>query len=331
MSTFAIVDAPPKTLLDLPSFNFSLVTCDLNQKAVSEITSSVAGLNKTFSTVLGAEGANPKGAKAITVNVIQATTGDLPKKLEKLGADVGGIGGMLLSGTAYEQISNTGEVRFNRILCNKTSFLMNKNLIQSSGKAIKVVDYDSLGSQIPQSMISHIAVMNNPLNSVPQIFPGNPVPVPWMPLVDTSAKEAFFGLCELVSAAYAAAGGGPAGVVAGIAALCKAGYNMYKNHMDDDDEYQDYFSQDMKNFLYKHLPTGGGSSKPWENGYGGSEMFSNLLKDMLLNHLVDLNDFVKFGLLNPANLVNDKYRVNLENYLGGREVNLRIEIGGIKK
>ena len=60
-------------------------------------------------------------------------------------------------------------------------------------------------------------------------------------------------------------------------------------------------------------------------------MFSNLLKDMLLNHLVDLNDFVKFGLLNPANLVNDKYRVNLENYLGGREVNLRIEIGGIKK
>lgn len=329
MGTFAILNSPPKALASLPSFNFSLVTCNVNPQAVSEIATSMNALNRTFGKMLGT---GVPGSKAIQVNVIQAVTADLPKKLEAIAADNGGIGGMLLNATAYEQILNTGVLRFNRILCSRSAMLKDKTIIQTGGKSLKVVDYDLLGSQISQSMLSHIGVMDNPLNFVPQIFPGNPIPTPWMPCVDTSKKEAFWGLTELAEAAYATAGGGIGGLVAGAVAFCKAGYNMYKNHMDDDDEYQDYFTNDMKNFIFSHLPSGGGGfKKPWEKDYGGGEMFSDLLKDLLFNHVFDLNDFIGFGLMNPVDLLNDKYRLNLENFLGGRQVNFRVEIGEAKK
>lgn len=325
MSTFAIVNTSQKALLDLPSFNFSLVTCGLNPKDVNEITSSVDILNKALSAVLGKGKA--KGSKSVAVNIVQATAGDLPKKLETIGADIGGIGGMLLNEMAYEQISNTGEVRFNRVLCNRTAVLTDKKLMQAGGKTLKILDYDALGSQMPQMMLSHIAIMDNPLNSVPQIIPGNPLPVPWLPCVDTSKKEVIGEVWDLVSGAFSAAKGGASGIILGIVALCKVGYNMYKNHMDNDDEFQDYFNQDVKNFLFSFLPSGSNPNKPWEKGYAGSDLFSDIIKNLLFSNMFDLNDFIKWGLIDPVNLVNDKYRVNLENFLGGRKVTLRAEIG----
>ena len=84
----------------------------------------------------------------------------------------------------------------------------------------------------------------------------------------------------------------------------------------------------QKNFLYKYLPTDGGSSRRWEKDYGKSDLRPDDLEHIPLNHLIDINDFIKFVLTDPANLFNDNCHVNLKNYPGSRKVNLCDELGG---
>jgi hypothetical protein len=153
-----------------------------------------------------------------------------------------------------------------------------------------------------------------------------------MPCVDTSKKEAFFEFLEVAEAAYSASGGGPAGILAGAVALVKAGYNMYKNHMDDDDEFQDYFTQDLKNFAFKHMPSfGGASHKPWDRDFGAADKFKGLIQDLLTTRLIDINDLIDMKFINPVDLFNDKIRTNIENYLGVPGIIVRAEIATIKK